>query len=63
MSGAILSGTAEVLTWHDARVTLPDSDQTVLVHQLTGSEPVWLSADAWEIEVSHWAEIPKGPQP
>ncbi len=61
----------EVITWHAVAESLPDADITVLVRTRGSEEPVWLGyldGEQWrdveglEIEVTHWAELPLGPQ-
>ena len=58
------------VVWEDARVRLPDDDMTVLVSLADGE--VWtgfreggiwryVSADAIEAEVKHWAAFPDAP--
>lgn len=59
----------EVITWRAVGEQLPDADLTVLVRTRNSDEPVWLGyldGEEWrdveglEIDVTHWAEMPKG---
>lgn len=61
----------ERITWHRAADTLPDSDMTVLIYAPESDPPVWLgyhdgtqwyTADAWVTTVTHWADMPVGPE-
>lgn len=61
----------ETLTWHPVAQELPDADLTVLVNTRGCEEPVWLGfldgetwrdTDGAEIDVTHWADMPKGAQ-
>lgn len=51
--------------------TLPDSDQTVMVHHPKNEEPVWMGyhdgecwrdIDGMTIRVSHWAPLMEPPK-
>lgn len=59
----------ETITWHPVAEGLPDDGIAVLVATKNCEEPVWLGfldgeqwrdVDATAIEVTHWADIPKG---
>jgi hypothetical protein len=62
---------AETITWISAREELPDADLTVNVATEGCDEPTWLGyydgagqwydTDANPINVTHWAEMLKGP--
>lgn len=61
---------SETITWIPVAERLPDSDLTVLVSAPACSEPIWLgyhdgsewlSAESAQIDVTHWADMPKGP--
>lgn len=61
----------ELLQWHDAAITKPDSDMTVLAWTDEGfccaywddSMPCWIACESGGslLGVTHWAE-PQGPQ-
>lgn len=61
----------ELLQWHDAAITKPDSDMTVLAWTDEGfccaywddSIPGWIACESGGslLGVTHWAE-PQGPQ-
>lgn len=63
----------ETIEWHQASVSLPDADITVMVFAPRSSEPIWLgffdgtdwydcSGAKYElIQVVAWAEMPRGP--
>jgi hypothetical protein len=64
--------TTETITWRDAARSKPEGDATVLVRCTGTWEPVWLGwfdgeqwfdTEATPVEVTHWAEMPKGPTP
>lgn len=64
----------ELVVWTDVTDSMPDDETTVLIFTPSPSEPVFLgwhdSNDGWyyvdgspvAYAVSHWAEIPAGPQ-
>lgn len=63
----------EVIKWIPVADQLPDDEITVLVFHPSMDEPVWLayyedhnwfSPDGYWLEgaVTHWAEIPAGPE-
>lgn len=63
----------ETLEWKDVNDSMPDSDETVLVFHEDAPDPVWLayydgtrwvSVDGMPLEdaVTHWAQMPGGPQ-
>ncbi len=68
-----MSVQASPVIWHDAEKSLPDSDQTVLVHCPISDDPVWLGyhdGETWrsidgealpENFVDHWAQLPDPP--
>lgn len=56
--------------WIEVKIEMPDADQTVLIHDETADEPVWLGyfdGEAWRFvdgekaSPSHWAEMPEPP--
>lgn len=58
------------VTWNSVVDRLPDSDQTVLIACISGTEPVWLgyhNGEEWltvegeSVSVTHWADMPDGP--
>ena len=59
----------EMITWFDCAESLPDDDTTVLVALPSGETWVgWHQDRRWpdastagEIEVTHWADMPRGP--
>lgn len=65
--------TTETITWHAAKLVLPDDGTTVLMAIRGDSEPVWLGwhdGHAWvdastggaiDDQVTHWAHMPGGP--
>jgi hypothetical protein len=69
-----MSALISIITWQDARIGLPDDEQTVLL--LTDDGEIWIgfhdsgcqdsqwrytSADPVRVGVSHWAPIPEAP--
>lgn len=64
----------QIINWHPVATSLPDSDITVMVALDGDSEPVWMAhfdgaawisvSDGTDItaEVTHWADIPEGPE-
>lgn len=67
---------AEQITWHAARVDMPDDGMTVLIYMpdmADGGDPVWLgywdsSEECWRNAegfplpmVTWWADMPAGP--
>lgn len=62
----------EVITWIDCAAELPDSDTSVLIRMPDCDERVWigyLDGEHWRTaegfdagRVTHWAEIPSGPE-
>jgi Protein of unknown function (DUF551) len=64
----------ETVTWLPAAERLPDDETTVLITLVGGSEPTWLgflldgewrdacTGDTFAGVVTHWAEMPLGPQ-
>lgn len=66
--------TTETITWRSVAESLPDADLTVHVALKGDDEPTWLGffdGDAWHsidgmpfaAQVTHYAEMLKGPHP
>lgn len=67
-------GIMESLFWYDAKQIKPDATITVLVFDATADDPVWMGYWDDDVEewysvhhmtlenVTHWAELPRGPQ-
>ena len=67
----LLPPNAEILRWHSAEVA-PDAEETVLIFQPSGDDPVWLGFYDYECggwrdvsgeltdKVTHWATVPAG---
>lgn len=65
---------AETIHWIATADEMPDDDMAVLVRSGSPCWPVWIAShngdSGWEYEdgtrlqfpVSHWAELPEGPQ-
>jgi hypothetical protein len=62
----------ETIKWIDTLEQLPDDDLTVLIWSASSDQGVWIGymdADEWRFVdgskclelVTHWAELPKGP--
>ena len=68
-----LSDTRPVKSWYSVKISMPDSDQTVMIHAPATDNPVWMgyhdgecwreiSGDAFgEGEVTHWMDLPNPP--
>lgn len=68
---------AETITWHPVGEKLPDADLTVLIAlngeetvagfldgEYPGGRPLWRDTTAIELhghDVTHWADMPRGP--
>lgn len=63
----------ETIVWHAVGMTMPDEGITVLVKTPSAGEPVWLGYlddGEWHTpegfdfaySVTHWADLPAGPQ-
>lgn len=61
----------EVIGWMAVADELPDADTTVLVYNVAWADPVWLGwldGEVWRqvdgspVEVTHWADVPGGPE-
>jgi hypothetical protein len=69
-----MTSSTETITWHLASVDLPDAGLSVLMYLPAASDPIYMGYwddddQAWvhdcgmrvKQEVTHWAEMPKGP--
>lgn len=65
--------TPETINWIDVNDELPDEGLIMIVKHLSPNEPVWLGYlddgkwhtpeyGRFEGRVTHWAEMPKGPE-